>query len=146
MKNVFFDFNKYVFPDKMNSRLLVCRALLNGTLNRDLDIIRQVLIAQHRYPEGDKFEQQREIKSLTKSFQALLHAKSAQERIQEIGDDYCSSSENCGSSPADNTPRGIRIGDILKKKISGGRKRNKHSRKKEGYVQSRLGKHETKGW
>jgi hypothetical protein len=146
MKNEFFGLNKYVFPDKMNTRLLVCKALVNGTLNRDLDIIQQVLIAQHRYPEGDRLEQQREIKSLTKSFQALLHAKARQERVQEIGYDYCSSSENCGASPADNTPRRIRIGDVLKKKISGGRKRNKNSRKKEGYVESRLGKHETKGW
>lgn len=145
MKNEFFGFNKFVFVDKMN-RLLVHRALINGTLNRDLDIIQQVLIAQHRYPEYDRIEQQREIKSITRSFHALLKAKATQESVQKVSNDDRGSSENGSSSPTNNASRRISIRNILKEKIAGSRKRNKHSRKKEGYVESRLGKHETKGW
>jgi hypothetical protein len=116
------------------------------SLDSRIDIVRQVLIAQHRYPEGDVDSQKREIKSLTKTFKNLLQAKAREERIDEICDDYCSTSENGGSSPTDNASRRICIRDILKKKIAGSRKRNNHSRKKEGYIESRLGKHETKGW
>jgi hypothetical protein len=115
-------------------------------IDTKIEIVRQVLIAQYKYPEGDAEFQKQEIKSITKTFKQLLQTKARQERIQEISNDYCSSAENCGSSPADNASRGISIRDILQKKVAGHRKRNNGSRKKEGYVESRLGKHVTNGW
>jgi len=145
MKNEFFGFNKFVFVYKMN-RLLVHRALINGTLNRDLDIVQQVLIAQHRYPEYNRIVQQQEIKSLTKTFHALLKAKATQESVQKVSNDDRGSSEDGSPSPTDNASRRISIRNILKEKIAGSGKRNNNRRKKEGYIQSRLGKHETKGW
>lgn len=116
------------------------------TLDRQIDLVCQVLIAQHKYPEGDREEQKREIKLITQSLKALLHAKARKERIQKISNHNGGDSKNGSTRPADDTTGGICIRDILQKKIAGDRKRNNGSRKKEGYVQSRLGKHETKGW
>lgn len=124
----------------------VIASLARNTLDRDLDIVRQTLIAQHKYPEATQDLQFKEVKFLTKLFQALLHAKSRQERIQEICNDHSSNTQYSSTSPTHNTPRRISIRNILQQQISGGRKRNRHRRKKEGYVESGLGKHETKGW
>lgn len=111
-----------------------------------IEIARQILILHHKYPREDKEKQKKKLKMLTYNFKQLLQTKARQERIDEVCDDYCSTSENCSPSPTNNPTGGICIRDILKKKITGSRKRNNHSRKKEGYVESCLGKHETKGW
>ena len=136
--------NKSVFT--MDPKTFVLFAKMDGGLDKYIDIIRQVLIAQHRYPEGTSEEQTIQIKLLTEKFKALLQAKAREERIQNIRKNNRCSTHHSSTRPTDYTSGRVCIRDILKEKIAGSGKRKNSSRKKEGYVESCLGKHVTKPW
>jgi hypothetical protein len=130
----------------MDPKTFVLFAKMDGGLDKYIDILRQILIAQHRYPEGTSEEQTSQIRSLTAKFKALLQAKARQERIQNIRKHNGRGTDNSSTCPTDYTSGRVCIRDILKEKVAGGGKRKNRSRKKEGYVESRLGKHVTNSW
>jgi|Laugresp1bdmlbsn_1035097.scaffolds.fasta_scaffold29239_2 hypothetical protein len=126
-------------------RRYISSTILSGRIDREIDKARQMLIAEHKYPEGPIESQLQRIIAITRVFKVLLTEKSRQERIQKISNDNCGSTQYGSASITDYATGGISVRDILKKKIAWGGKRNNHDRKKEGYIQSCLGKHETKG-
>lgn len=130
----------------MDPSTIVAQAKRTGGFQRWIDLVRQVMIAQHKYPEGSRSAQQTQIQCLTRSFQALLKAKATQESIQKIRQNNRRQSNHCSTCPTDDATSGVGVGNILKKQVTGRRKRKNGSRQKEGYIESCLGKHVTKGW
>lgn len=130
----------------MDPSRLVHIAMISGNIDLYIDRVQQILIAQHKYPETNREQQQIQIKQLTIAFKALLQAKSRQKRIQDIRKHHRRNTHHSSTRPTHDTPRGICIRDILKEQVAGSGQRKNTRRKEEGYIQSRLGKHVTKGW
>jgi hypothetical protein len=81
--------------------------------------IQNLLLGLTKYPHPDKAIQARKVQLMTQIFKALLSAKESREKcIQQIREDYRRSTENRSPSPADNTPRGVGVWNILKQKVA----------------------------
>jgi hypothetical protein len=92
----------------------------HNDLEKETDCIRRVLVGLHRYHHFPQGEQQRRIKKFDQMFKALLTEKARQERSQKVGNHNGGSPQNCSTRPADNSTRGVGVGDILKQQIAGG--------------------------
>lgn len=87
-------------------------------LQVELNSIRKLLVEFTRRPIDDDEIDLHARKCLNRVFRGLLAEKSRQEAIQKMCNYNGSATQNSGTRPTDDTPGGIRIRDILQKKIA----------------------------
>lgn len=100
-------------------------------LDEELAQVRRVLVGLHRYHHFAVSDKQARIKRYDQMFKALLAEKARQEVLNQMRNHKTSDTKDASTREADNTGSGVRVGNVLKKKIAGGRQRNNDDRKKE---------------
>lgn len=88
-------------------------------LKDELDRVQSTLQRLNMFPYEDKQLQNAMVSRANQVFRALLTEKARQETLQEVSNNYSSTTENSSTSPTDNTGRGKGIWNILKKKVTG---------------------------
>ena len=89
-------------------------------IDGEIQRIQELMVGASKYPFPNKAHQDENVGRLTQIFQALLTEKARQEVVKQVRDNNTSNAQNSSTSPADNTPRSIGIGNILKQKITRG--------------------------
>jgi hypothetical protein len=100
-------------------------------LHEEIALVRRVLVGLHRYHHFTVSDKQERIKRYDQMFKALLAEKARQEVLNQMRNHKTSDTKDASTGEADNTGSGVRVGNVLKKKIAGGRQRNNDDRKKE---------------
>jgi hypothetical protein len=87
-------------------------------IGKEIQRIKELLVGASKYPLPEKTAQDHNVGRLTEIFQALLTEKARQEIVKQVRENNASNTQNSSTSPANNTPRSIGIGNILKQKIT----------------------------
>lgn len=103
-----------------NPSLLSIRNYVAGVKNIQLELrtIQSIMIQFTQRPIDDDEVQVHVHKCLNSVFRGLLAEKTRQEAVQKMRNYNSSATQNSGTSPTYDTPGGIRIRDILQKKIA----------------------------
>lgn len=100
-------------------------------IDEELAQVRRVLVGLHKYHHFAVNDQQARIKRYDQMFKALLAEKARQEVLNKMSNHKTSDTKDARAGEADNTRPRVRVGNVLKKKIAGGRQRNNDNGKKE---------------
>lgn len=92
----------------------VTGVIARGELYIELERVRQLLVLAEQRKRPNRDEQIAHVKNLSYMFKALLLAKDARQKVvQNVGENNSGSTQNSGTSPADDSGAGICVRYVL---------------------------------